>query len=73
MIKQHKDKIFAIVMIITLGNIVYWTFYRIWSIAGGNVNAADVLIVVSGFIATWGILILLRQYNRKNKENKVKG
>lgn len=75
-VKQHKDKIFLFAMIITLGNVIYWTFYRIVYLAGnikvinvGNI-LENVLIILSGGIAIWAILYLIRQNHKRNKALK---
>jgi len=72
MVKQHKDKIFVIVMLITLGNIVYWNFYRLMYIEHFGFNFTNILILISGIVAIYAILYLLRQNNKRNKEMKEK-
>lgn len=70
MIKQHKDKIFILAMLVTLGNLVYWNFYRIWAMSNGAISWENVGFTVMGIVAVAAILYLLRQNRLRNKIKK---
>ena len=69
-LSKHKDKLFVFVLLVTLGNIVYWTFFRIMDLSSRfKISAVgdkvwNVLIILSGFLAIWAILFLVRNYHK---------
>ena len=77
-ITKHKDKLFIFVLLVTLGNIVYWTFMRILDLTNKNLHSTfgmvlwNILIILSGLLAIWAILYLIRNYHRNLKKEEAK-
>jgi heme/copper-type cytochrome/quinol oxidase subunit 2 len=70
-IKNKKDKIFILVLVLTVGNLVWQLMSAIYSIANGEWKQMSIwLYVFADIIAVVGILWLLRSYRRSRKAKK---